>query len=111
MPFYALMGTLGALNRTRVFDVKDIETINVNQFLQNGHVTVFDVSDCIERLKNVVIYDLLIKVFDNKLSGNPVKTIVVIEEAHSFVSRRKSLKMFETIEMLREIARQGGKCG
>jgi DNA helicase HerA-like ATPase len=34
---------------------------------------------------------------------------VVIEEAHSFISREKSTKMSETIEMLREIARRGRK--
>jgi len=107
--YYALMGKLGKLNRTRAFDVKDTEIINAKELLQDGRVTVFDVSGCAERLKNIVIYDLLSKVFNEKLSGNSVKALVVIEEAHSFISREKSSKMSETIEMLREIARRGRK--
>jgi len=107
--YYALMGKLGALNRTRAFDVKDTEPINAKNLLIEKKVTVFDVSGCAERLKNIVIFDLLSKVFSEKLSGNPVKTLVVIEEAHSFISKEKSSKMSETIEMLREIARRGRK--
>ncbi|MDD5591213.1 MAG: ATP-binding protein [Dehalococcoidales bacterium] len=107
--YYALMGKLGGLNRTKAFDVKDTETINAKGLLQDGHVTVFDVSGCAERLKNIVIYDLLSKVFTEKLGGNTVKALIVIEEAHSFISRDKSSKMSETIEMLREIARRGRK--
>lgn len=107
--YYALMGKLGGLNRTRAFDVKDTEVINAQELLQEGRVTVFDVSGCADRLKNIVIYDLLSKVFNEKLGGNPIKALVVIEEAHSFISREKSSRMSETIEMLREIARRGRK--
>jgi len=107
--YYTLMGKLGGLNRTKAFDVKDIEVIDATGLLEEGRVTVIDVSGCAERLKNVVIYDLLRKVFQEKLSGNATKTLVVIEEAHSFISRDKSQKMSETIEMLREIARRGRK--
>jgi len=107
--YYTLMGKLGALNRTKAFDVKDVEVIDAKELLQEGHVTVIDVSGCADRLKNIVIYDLLRKVFQEKLGGNPTKALVVIEEAHSFISRDKSEKMSETIEMLREIARRGRK--
>jgi DNA helicase HerA-like ATPase len=107
--YYTLMGKLGALNRTRAFDVKDVEVIDAKGLLEESHVTVIDVSGCTERLKNIVIYDLLRKVFQEKLSGNATKALVVVEEAHSFISRDKSQKMSETIEMIREIARRGRK--
>lgn len=107
--YYTLMSKLGALNRTKAFDVKDVEVIDAKSLLEESHVTVIDVSGCTERLKNIVIYDLLRKVFQEKLSGNSTKALLVVEEAHSFISREKSQKMSETIEMIREIARRGRK--
>lgn len=107
--YYTLMGKLGTLNRTKAFDVKDVEVIDAKGLLEESHVTVIDVSGCAERLKNIVIYDLLRKVFQEKLSGNTTKVLVVVEEAHSFISREKGQKMSETIEMIREIARRGRK--
>ncbi|MBA7504055.1 hypothetical protein ES706_02680 [subsurface metagenome] len=107
--FYALMSKLGRLNRTRAFDTEGIEVIDAKHLLEEGKVTVFDVSNCSDIVKNIVIADLLRKIFDEKLAGNSIKTLVVIEEAHSFISREKSGKMLQTIEMLREIARRGRK--
>jgi DNA helicase HerA-like ATPase len=107
--YYALAGKLGKLNRTKAFDTPGTEVLNADALLKEGKVTVFDVSNCSDILKNIVIADLLRKVFDEKLSGKGPKTLVVIEEAHSFISREKSAKMAETIEMLREIARRGRK--
>jgi len=107
--FYALMGKLGRLNRTRAFDADGVEVIDAKNLLKEGKVSVFDVSNCSDIVKNIVIADLLRKIFDEKLGGWPTKALIVIEEAHSFVSRDKSAKMSETIEMLREIARRGRK--
>jgi len=107
--FYALMGKLGRLNRTRAFDAEGIEVIDAKKLLKKGKVSIFDVSNCSDIVKNIVIADLLRKIFDEKLAGWPTKALIVIEEAHSFISRDKSAKMSETIEMLREIARRGRK--
>lgn len=107
--YYALAGKLGKLNRTRAFDTPDTDVLHADYLLQPGKVTVFDVSNCSDILKNIVIANLLRKVFDEKLFGKGPSTLVIIEEAHSFISREKSAKMSETIEMLREIARRGRK--
>ncbi len=108
--YFALMGKLGRLNRTRAFDVKGVPFINPGELLQGGRVSVFDVSYSSDILKNLVIADVLRKVFDYKINHSDApKTIIVIEEAHTFISREKRGRMEETIEMLREISRRGRK--
>lgn len=108
--YYALMGKLGRLSRTRAFDVKGCDPIDAKGLLVSGKVSVFDVSYCPDYLKNLVIADLLRKIFEFKLSkADAPKTMLVIEEAHSFISRDKRAKMQETIEMLREVTRRGRK--
>jgi DNA helicase HerA-like ATPase len=108
--YFALLGKLGRLNRTKAFDVKACEPIDAHDLLVSGRVSVFDVSYCPDNLKNLVIADLLRKIFDHKLSSaDAPKTLLVIEEAHTFISREKRSKMQETIEMLREITRRGRK--
>lgn len=108
--FYALLGKLGRLNRTKAFDVKDVPHIEASELLKEGRVSVFDVSYSNDVLKNLVIADVLRKVFYEKINQkNPTKTLIIIEEAHTFVSREKRGSMEETIEMLREISRRGRK--
>jgi len=108
--YFALMGKLGRLNRTGAFDVKDVPPIDPKELMESGRVSVFDVSYSSDQVKNLVIADLLRKIFDHKLSHpDAPKTLLVIEEAHTFISRETRKRMQETIEMLREIARRGRK--
>lgn len=108
--YWALMGKLGRLNRTGAFDTKGVKPIEPKGLLLEGKVSVFDLSYCSDILKNIVIANLLDKVFDHKKAHlDAPRTLVVIEEAHTFISRENRQKMEQTIEMLREIARRGRK--
>lgn len=108
--YFALMGKLGRLNRTGAFDARNVDPIDPNGLLKSGKVSIFDVSYCRDVVKNVVIANLLRKVFDKKIKDKKApNTLVIIEEAHTFISRETRKKMEETIEMLREISRRGRK--
>jgi DNA helicase HerA-like ATPase len=75
-----------------------------------GRVTVIDVSVTNDTVKNLATADLLRKVFALKiLKENTPPTLIVIEEAHSFVSREKAQSMQATLEMLRNVTRRGRK--
>jgi DNA helicase HerA-like ATPase len=78
--------------------------------LTPGRVSVIDVSVANDVIKNLVTADLLRKVFAYKLANdNAAPTLLVIEEAHSFISREKAQTMQATMQMLRNVARRGRK--
>jgi DNA helicase HerA-like ATPase len=108
--YWALLGKLARFYRANIFDVKDKDTIDAGKLVQAGYLSVVDVSYTSVMGKNLVIADILRKVFEYKLSNKTApRTLIVIEEAHTFISRETKDKMAETIEMLREIARRGRK--
>ena len=92
------------------FDQKDMPSLDPVGMLTPGRVTVVDVSVANETVKNLATADLLRKVFADKvLRADAPPTLVVIEEAHSFISREKALTMQATLEMLRNVTRRGRK--
>lgn len=108
--FLALKGKLGKLRRTGAFDAPGVDAISAQALLVPGRVSVFDVSYTADRLKNIVIAELLRIVFERKVQDlDAPKTLIFIEEAHTFISSDRIGKMQETVEMLREIARRGRK--
>jgi len=61
-------------------------------------------------VKNLATADLLRKVFAYKAArADAPPTLLVIEEAHSFISREKAQTMHATMQMLRNVARRGRK--
>lgn len=108
--FLALKGKLGKLRRTQAFDVGGVDPISPSELVVTGRVSVFDVSFTSDRLKNIVIAQVLNRTFDYKIENQAsAKTLVFIEEAHTFISSDRVSKMQETVETLREIARRGRK--
>ena len=122
----ALLGRLGRLNRLRVFDVADTDTrlLSYKPMLQPGAVSVLDLSDSgISDLNNLIIADLLSGVQDvqedafleyerAKKSGQaaaPPKVLVIIEEAHEFLSEERIEKMKVLFEQVARIAKRGRK--
>lgn len=113
---FPLKRKLQQLKRTRAFDDRSAHSIDPDKFLKPGKVTIFDLSYTGDYEKNLLIAQLLRRVFDvkrddgkdGKLRQYP-KTMIVIEEAHTFISREHKDKMTETIRMLKEIARRGRK--
>lgn len=107
---------LSELKRTQAFDDPTALSIDPDQLLKPGRVTVFDLSFTGDYEKNLLIAQLLERIFktkkdDGKDDGKPryPKTIIIIEEAHSFVSRDNKDNMVQTIRKLKEIARRGRK--
>ncbi|MFX1487028.1 MAG: ATP-binding protein [Promethearchaeota archaeon] len=107
---YALVGKIKQLERLGIFD-RDVGEIDVNELLEPGKVSVIDVSSSSDYVKNVVIASILRKIFLRKLEApdKTPKTLLLIEEAHTFISREARDKMTSTIDMLKIIARRGRK--
>ncbi len=107
-----ILRKLRKLQRSNVFDTKN-HLGDCSELLKPGHVNVFDVStSATPWVNNIVISTILSKIFelkdrdkDNKLP--PV--MVMIEEAHTFVSKEKASTMQETLDELRKITRKGRK--
>jgi len=107
---------LSELKRTQAFDDPTALSIDPDKLLRPGRVTVFDLSFTGDYEKNLLIAQLLERIFktkrdDGKDGGKPryPKTMIIIEEAHSFVSRDNKDNMVQTIRKLKEIARRGRK--
>ncbi len=78
--------------------------------VQPGRVSVIDVSVANDIIKNLVTADLLRKVFAYKLIfPDAPPTLLIVEEAHSFISREKVHTMQATLHMLRNVTRRGRK--
>ena len=92
------------------FDQVNLGSVDVGQMLTAGRVSIVDVSVANDIIKNLVTADLLRKVFAYKIArAEAPPTLLVIEEAHSFVSREKGQTMQATMQMLRDVARRGRK--
>lgn len=106
----ALTSKLFYIKQHHIFDVQGASSINAKDLLTPSQLTVFDVSNSNDHVKNITIVDILKKVFDEKdKKSNPTKILIVIEEAHTFISREHRDKMVATIDMLKMIARRGRK--
>jgi hypothetical protein len=106
---WALTRKLTALLRTRMFDTSN--TLAAEDLLQSGRVSVIDVSGVTnDAAKNLSIAWLLRLVFESKLANSDApRVLVVIEEAHTFISRESRDRMTATLDMLKLIARRGRK--
>jgi DNA helicase HerA-like ATPase len=92
------------------FDQANMSSLDPASMLTPGKVTVFDVSVANDTVKNLATADLLRKTFAYKvLRADAPPTLIVIEEAHSFISREKAQTMQATLEMLRNVTRRGRK--
>jgi uncharacterized protein len=101
---------LAELDRTKAFDVPTASPLSPEKYLVPGRVTVFDLSYTGDYEKNLLIAQLLERIFKAKRDDTSLpKTMIMIEEAHTFVSRENKDKMMQTIRKLKEIARRGRK--
>ncbi|MCW5850791.1 MAG: ATP-binding protein [Anaerolineae bacterium] len=115
----ALGGKLGRLNRLRVLDNRAAGPLDCAAMLQAGQVTIIDLSDTgAPVLNNLVIADVLRGIArqqeDNytqaKAAGQPVvPTLIIIEEAHEFLSAKRIEKMQNLFQQVERIARRGRK--
>ncbi|HZS00046.1 MAG TPA: ATP-binding protein [Chloroflexota bacterium] len=123
----ALLGRLGRLNRIKVFDpvASDARPLDYKALLQPGRVSVFDLSDSgMSELTNIVIADLLRGVQEeqdtaylayerartaNPAAAPPARVLLIIEEAHEFLSRERIEKMPVLFQQVARLAKRGRK--
>jgi DNA helicase HerA-like ATPase len=106
-----LFTKLSLAKRTGILDAP-FEKISPEDFCGPGRISVIDLSDASDILRNICVAHFLKEVFKYK-ARNPTSTplTVFVEEIHTFISTGKSSKMLATITMLTEMARQGRKRG
>jgi len=121
----ALLGKLARLNRLKVFDSDAAEPLRYKPLLRPGAVSVIDLSDSgMSELSNLVIADLLAGVQDEqdesyaryeqaKTAGQdeaaPPRVLIVIEEAHEFLSAERIEEMPVLFQQVARIAKRGRK--
>jgi DNA helicase HerA-like ATPase len=100
---------LRGIQRLNLFDT-GAPSLDVEALLKPGRVTVINLSDSVDpRVNNLVIAEVLRLIFSYKRTHQEPKTLIVIEEAHTFISKENISRMEATMDKLREIARRGRK--
>lgn len=123
--WYKVQGALGRLFRLKIFDVEDSEkkgtlTINYDALTTPGQVTILDLGDTDSpQVNNLVIAELLRgtlekqnETYEKKRKGitdDLRKVMVIIEEAHEFLSRERIKQMPVLKQQVARIARRGRK--
>jgi uncharacterized protein len=115
----ALLGKLWRLQRTGVFDTGKAPSISFDQLVLPGRVSIIDLSDTDSTLiNNLVIANVLRGVQLQQESSYeraekekkpPTPVMIIIEEAHEFLSRDRIAKMHNLFEQVARIARRGRK--
>lgn len=110
LDYVGLSSKLQLLMHSGVFDQPNLRCLDPHDMIRPGKVSVIDVSVANDTVKNLVTADLLRKVFAYKIAKpDAPPALLVIEEAHSFISREKVHTMQATLQMLRNVTRRGRK--
>ncbi len=108
---------LVAIEKLGIMDA-DYPEIDVGEILVPGRVSVIDLSESTDSLRNVVIAYYLDSIFRAKIAngdaehgGFDTPLLILIEEVHTFISREKKDRMLGTLALMTELARRGRKRG
>ncbi len=114
-----LVSKLFRLQRTRVFDNNRASPVDFAAMAQPGQTTVIDLSDSDSTtINNLVIASLLRGIQEQqeiayeaaeRIGKAPTPMMIVIEEAHEFLSTERISKMETLFEQVARIARRGRK--
>jgi hypothetical protein len=108
--YTGLTAKLTWLMHSEAFDQVNMWSLDPVRMLSPGRVSIIDVSVANDVVKNMVTADLLRKTFALKMSRpSTPPTLLIIEEAHSFISRERAQTMQATLHMLRNVTRRGRK--
>jgi uncharacterized protein len=108
--FAGLSAKLSWLLHAEAFDLVNMPPLDPAALLVPGRVSVIDVSVANDVIKNMVTADLVRKAFAMKMTRpDTPPTLLVVEEAHSFISRERVQTMQATLHMIRNVARRGRK--
>ncbi|MCO6490183.1 MAG: ATP-binding protein [Phaeodactylibacter sp.] len=115
----AVQGQFGLWIRLKIFDNPTAKPFNFEELTTPGTVTILDLSDTKStKIRNLVIAELLKGLMDvqDKHNGKKSttesdirKVMVVIEEAHEFLSNQRIDKMRNLYEQVASIAKRGRK--
>lgn len=118
----ALQGRLSRLNRLKVFYTEvpeDTRPLTYKHLLKPGSLSVIDLSDTgFSELNNLVIADLLRGIQEEQDKANeqaeregkkPTPVLIVIEEAHEFLSEERVSNTPVLFEQVAKIAKRGRK--
>jgi hypothetical protein len=115
----ALRGKLGKIKRLKIFDSSTAPSLDYARLLQPGRVSIFDLSDTdSSQINNLVIAELLRGVQTQQEENykaavaegrQPSPTLIMIEEAHEFLSAQRIQKMQVLFQQVARIARRGRK--
>jgi len=115
----ALFGRLLRLRRLKIFDVGAAPGVNYDAMLTPGHVSVIDLSDTDSpQLNNLVIADILRGLQERQEKryqraqerSQPIDpALIIIEEAHEFLSASRIAQMPVLFEQVARIAKRGRK--
>jgi len=119
LSWLALLGRLGRINRLKIFDNPAARPIDYAKMIKGGDVSVVDLSDTDSpAVRNLVIADILCGVqraqesavqAAAKSNQRPTPVVVVIEEAHEFLSAQRIRQMPVLFEQVARIAKRGRK--
>jgi uncharacterized protein len=115
----SLAGKLWRLKRLAVFDNPEAPPLDFKGLIRPGGVTVIDLSDTDSpQINNLLIADLLRNIqrqqeenFDKAVEENrqPDPVVVIIEEAHEFLSEQRIKQMPVLFQQVARIAKRGRK--
>ncbi|HZW33551.1 MAG TPA: ATP-binding protein [Isosphaeraceae bacterium] len=116
----ALLGKLWRLHRLKVFDQDSARPLKYDQLLVPGAVSVIDLSDSgASELTNLAIADLLMGVqeaqdaayqaYERNRGPAPARVLIIIEEAHEFLSAERAEKLEGLFQQVSRIAKRGRK--
>lgn len=106
-----LFAKLRLMSDQKIVDV-DAPIVNMEKVIRPGRVSVIDVSDSSDYIRNVVMAELLHNAFKYKITHpESPPLLAVIEEAHAFISQEKRDRMLATLMLIIEVARRGRKRG
>jgi uncharacterized protein len=114
-----VQGRLGWLRRLGIFDNSNSEKPNYDQMTQPGQVTIIDLNDTdSSQINNLVIAEILRGVrlqqdenyeASQSKKASLRKVVIVIEEAHEFLSSNRIRQMPVLFQQVARIARRGRK--
>ena len=115
----ALLARLWQLHRLGIFDSPKANAIPFEELIRAGGTTLIDLSDTNSpQVNNLVIANILRGLqaqqevaynIAEKTGKNPTPVMVIIEEAHEFLSRERIANMRNLFEQVARIARRGRK--
>jgi len=115
----ALAARLHRLRRLKIFDVSGVSSIDFKSMLQPSRVSVIDLSDTDSpHLNNLVIADILRGVQETQEARykqasdgrqEVVPALIIIEEAHEFLSAERVAQMPVLFQQVARIAKRGRK--